>query len=332
MTLQLTPKGKLSDKAKSVRKTVMERLREAQKVDEGVSLAIQDLDARFGGPPVPKNPAGDPEGDRQAMSSKGTPETLPVPAEVKTDAGVTKAAGPPMGPRLDPRTTPIEPRIVQALRRVGGIEIDGKLDDAAWGKAQVQQDFVKVVPDWGRPAARQTKFRIVYDDDAILLHRRRGGRDSRRDHGSVSASRRHDPDWRVRLAGAAARPAPDPPRRLRLLLNPNGVQIDNVVADDDRFLWSWYGFWEAKTTRGPMAGPRSSDPVHPAAPEPRHGTDVGVQPHPVLAQRQREGSGTLTKPLQSEFALFGDIIGFEGIGPQRPIALMPYALGGMSVV
>jgi hypothetical protein len=57
----------------------------------------------------------------------------------------------------------------QAVRRAGSISIDGKLDEAAWAAAPRHAGFVQRFPvDQGK-ATHDTRFAMVYDDDAVYV-------------------------------------------------------------------------------------------------------------------------------------------------------------------
>ncbi|TMB07444.1 MAG: hypothetical protein E6J66_18205, partial [Deltaproteobacteria bacterium] len=57
-------------------------------------------------------------------------------------------------------------RTAHAARRTGGsIQIDGRMDEAAWQAAPLQDDFTQVSPDEGRPATVRTAFRVLWDDE-----------------------------------------------------------------------------------------------------------------------------------------------------------------------
>ena len=66
-----------------------------------------------------------------------------------------------------------EPTIAGEPLAVGKLEsapvLDGKLDDAAWSKAEPTDAFVQKFPNEGQPATEKTTLRIVYDDEAVYV-------------------------------------------------------------------------------------------------------------------------------------------------------------------
>ena len=49
------------------------------------------------------------------------------------------------------------------------IELDGRLDEAAWNDAQTGWGFRQADPNRYSPASVPTTFKILYDDDAIYI-------------------------------------------------------------------------------------------------------------------------------------------------------------------
>ena len=56
-----------------------------------------------------------------------------------------------------------------AARRNGPIQIDGKIDEAAWNAATPVIDFRQLDPNEGQPASEKTEVRILIDDDAVYV-------------------------------------------------------------------------------------------------------------------------------------------------------------------
>ena len=47
--------------------------------------------------------------------------------------------------------------------------IDGRLDDAAWGRAALMTGFTQREPQDGEPASEPTEVRVVFDDEALYV-------------------------------------------------------------------------------------------------------------------------------------------------------------------
>jgi hypothetical protein len=48
-------------------------------------------------------------------------------------------------------------------------KIDGRLNETIWEQAPVQGNFIQREPDYGRPSAQRTEFRVLYDDKTLYF-------------------------------------------------------------------------------------------------------------------------------------------------------------------
>ena len=51
----------------------------------------------------------------------------------------------------------------------GAIDLDGRLDERAWGEAQPITDFVQKEPVEGAPPTEKTEVRFAYDNNALFI-------------------------------------------------------------------------------------------------------------------------------------------------------------------
>ena len=58
---------------------------------------------------------------------------------------------------------------MRATRISTPIEIDGRLDEEAWSRAEPIDQFTQAKPQAGYPASERTEVRIVYDDKKIYV-------------------------------------------------------------------------------------------------------------------------------------------------------------------
>lgn len=59
--------------------------------------------------------------------------------------------------------------VATAASALGGITVDGKLDEAAWGKATPISDFHQQQPNEGAAPTQRTEVRILYDERALYI-------------------------------------------------------------------------------------------------------------------------------------------------------------------
>ncbi|HVE80197.1 MAG TPA: DUF5916 domain-containing protein [Gemmatimonadaceae bacterium] len=60
-------------------------------------------------------------------------------------------------------------RVLDAAPAGGPIAIDGRLDEVAWGGAQVAGDFQQREPREGAPASERSEVRVLFDQDALYV-------------------------------------------------------------------------------------------------------------------------------------------------------------------
>src|SRR5262245_48403984 len=63
----------------------------------------------------------------------------------------------------------LQPPEIRAARRSGGVNVDGKLDEAAWTSAVPASEFTQTDPQEGRPGSERTEVRVLVDDEALYI-------------------------------------------------------------------------------------------------------------------------------------------------------------------
>jgi hypothetical protein len=61
------------------------------------------------------------------------------------------------------------PRILAVTRIAEPPIVDGALDDPAWSQVEAAGDFIQRTPRDGEPATQQTRFQILFDDQALYI-------------------------------------------------------------------------------------------------------------------------------------------------------------------
>ena len=56
-----------------------------------------------------------------------------------------------------------------AVNASGAVEVDGKLDEAFWQRAEPITEFIQKDPDQGAPSSYETIVRVAYDEDALYI-------------------------------------------------------------------------------------------------------------------------------------------------------------------
>lgn len=70
------------------------------------------------------------------------------------------------GPDLPPPT--VRPRL-QAVRATGRIAVDGRLDEADWGRAPSIERMTQVEPETGKPSVHRAQVRVLFDDEHLYV-------------------------------------------------------------------------------------------------------------------------------------------------------------------
>lgn len=220
-------------------------------------------------------------------------------------------------------------RVASAARRVGDVQIDGVLDEAAWKRAPVHGDFWQRDPNEGEPPELPTEVVVLYDDEAVYVGVRAMDPEPAKIVGLLTRRDQDSPsDW----IGVAIDSYHDRRSAFLFKVNPAGVERDARIHDDNIFDYTWNGVWEsaaAITARGwsveiriPFSQLRFADTGEP------WGLQVSR-----LVQRTRET--TYFSPLpKSEplrwVSLAGSLEGLDDVTPPTRLEIRPYVLGGVA--
>jgi hypothetical protein len=141
-----------------------------------------------------------------------------------------------------------DPRpVARAAARQGAIDIDGRVDEAAWGAATPITEFLQQRPDEGKPASEKTELRILYDESAVYIGARMF--DSQGAAGVRAALTRRDQVMNGEQSITSDRIAVvfdtfrDKNGRMWFELNPLGVKGDHQNGDS-----SYDPVWEGEAT------------------------------------------------------------------------------------
>jgi hypothetical protein len=175
-------------------------------------------------------------GRRIALALALSAGLMPASLHAQNDTGTAESAA---------SGTPIAEHAampgVTAARIETGIQLDGRLDEAAWLTASPATDFIQTEPNEGQPATERTLVHIAYDDEAIYIgarmfdsngdiRKRLGRRDSHLD----------DSDWFYVMLDSYH----DHLTAYQFSVNPAGVKRDEIVSGGT----SWDAVWDVATS------------------------------------------------------------------------------------
>jgi hypothetical protein len=137
-------------------------------------------------------------------------------------------------------------RMARAIRATGPIEIDGRLDEPDWARAEPTSGFTQVEPLEGQPAMEGTEVRILYDDENLYIGARMY------DSEPTRIARQLTPRG---VTGRAAGyfefsldPNFDRSTGYTFRVTAANVQRDQYNYDDTSSDGSWDGIWESEVT------------------------------------------------------------------------------------
>lgn len=232
----------------------------------------------------------------------------------------------PAHPQLQPAASESAPPVVQATRASGHIQVDGRLDEAAWATAIPVTDFTQVDPEEGRPVSEATAARVLFDDEAIYIGVRLFDRQpvterlGRRDMNLL------DSDW----LGVVIDSYHDHRTAFSFDLNPAGVQRDAVksmgAGGQEQDDLSWDPVWEGRATKDeggwtaeyriPFSQLRFSKEEEPI---------WGIQIERVIGRRREYSVLSFTpKSEQGGIPAYGHLVGLRGVEPGQRLEVLPY--------
>ena len=128
-----------------------------------------------------------------------------------------------------------------------GVEIDGRLEDAAWSQAALIEDFHTVFPQEYLEPGQRTEVRVFYTEDALYI----GARMFESDPAQISdrVLRQGQALGSDDIFAVILDPYLDRRNGYRFEVNPNGVRWDGLFQNINDIEANWEGIWEAKSVR-----------------------------------------------------------------------------------
>ncbi len=230
------------------------------------------------------------------------------------------------------QTAPGQRRTLRAALRSGPLAIDGVLDEAAWAAAEETADFTERRPTPGATPPVQTRFRVLFDDDALyfgVTSELGPGERPRMAEMTRDTFRLFDDDT-ISIKVDVRR---DRRNTVGFAVNAAGAWLDYVAIDNGRqFRVEYDAVWEVATSvregnwvaefRIPVAalglGPGEGERI------------LGLN----VTRDHNAARGTYDwNAIPVEFGAvsaihYGDLRGVEGIAGGKPLILVPFVLVG----
>src|SRR5687768_3855691 len=132
-----------------------------------------------------------------------------------------------------------------AARRSGPVEIDGRLDEAAWQAATPVTEFRQFDPNEGQPVSERTEARILIDDAAIYVGMRLYDSNPK---GIQSQLARRDESIESDLVELSFDSYHDHLTGVIFRLSPAGARRDALISSNGNQDNSWDAVWEGSAT------------------------------------------------------------------------------------
>jgi hypothetical protein len=261
-----------------------------------------------------------------------TPVSLKCPAlgEMEPARGSEATGSAESGGReRDKAAAGVSKRMVAIRTDAATIRINGQLDDEVWSKAPFADDFQQKGPDRGFPARERTEVAFAYDDQALYVAARMHSRRPEELRALVGA--RDDPGSAERVL-VSLDTYRDRRTAFTFGVTAGGARLDYHHPRDDEQARdpSFDPVWEARTTidsagwtaemRIPFSElrfSRSEDQLW------------GVNVRRWSPERFLNVYWVVVPLYDTGWASrFGELVGLEGIHPNRRLSIRPYVLGG----
>ena len=235
---------------------------------------------------------------------------------------LTASATPAQGEGDDPREPSVRAvRIEPAERPV----LDGRLDEAAWSRAEVASGFTQLRPEPGEPASQRTEALVLYDDDALYVGFRAHDTEpeqivrrlARRDEWTVSdkvlVSVDSYGDGRTAFAFG---------------VNAAGVKVDFLIYNDTDEDMSWDAIWDVAVGELPGGGWTAEFRIPLSQLRFRSGDGPqtwGIEFQRDLARNQEQAFwAPLLPDVDGVVSRFGRLDGLDGLRAPRGLEVQPY--------
>ncbi len=216
---------------------------------------------------------------------------------------------------------------VRALRSIPTTspKIDGILEEE-WWPAPVGNDFTQRDPAEGAPSTEKTEVRVMHSPTALYVAFRCYDREPGK---ILSTLTKHDRMGDVDQATIYLDPYHDHRTGYYFTINPQNVQAEGVIYNDDWMDDTWDGYWEAATARDdsgwaaeimiPFSTLRFQD--NPAEQVWGMNAQRYIARHKEVAYWQ-----PVTRDLGRRVSGFGHLEGLSGMNPGRGLEIRPYAV------
>jgi len=211
-----------------------------------------------------------------------------------------------------------------AARRTGPVQIDGRLDEAAWQAATPVTEFIQFDPNEGQPTSERTEARILIDDVAVYVGMRLFDSEPSRIQSQLA---RRDESIEGDLIEVTFDSYHDHLSAFIFRLSPAGARRDAAVSANGNQDNSWDAVWESGATVDSLGWTAELRiPLSQLRYDPRQAV-WGLQLARKIARKAEVSFFAFApKTEQQGVNRYGHLTGLGTLPSPRRLELVPYAL------
>lgn len=208
--------------------------------------------------------------------------------------------------------------------------IDGRLDDAAWARAEVQDDFTQKFPNEAQAPAEKTSFRVLYDDASVYI----GIECEQTLVPIVARLTRRDRATEADYVTVVLDSRGDGRSAYEFSVNAAGVESDSLRFNDTDSDSDWDETWDARVTTSPRGWtaelriPLRVLRFREMANSDRKAPSWGMQVRRYVSKRQETDEWSfIPRAGAGEVSRYGRLEGIRAKGTGTDVELRPFVLG-----
>jgi len=205
--------------------------------------------------------------------------------------------------------------------------IDGKIDEPAWKEGNWAGDFVQREPYDGKAPTQQTRFKVVYNDEAVYIAIR--AYDDEPDKIEKRLCRRDVLEGD--MVGVGIDSYYDRRTAFDFLVNAAGVKIDMMEINDTEDDPTWDPVWYTKVSQDSLGWVAEIKVEYTQLRFAK--ADSLVWGFQVVRWIHRNQEFSCWQPIPRDAAgwvsRYGEMHGIKGIRPKKEVELIPYVMGNI---
>jgi hypothetical protein len=213
---------------------------------------------------------------------------------------------------------------IRALQTSEHIKVDGKLDEAAWSKAEPVDVFTQRDPEEGKAASEHTQVRILIGDDALYVGARLDDKEPKRVRRPLSRRDNLSGDFFALLLDSYH----DHLTTYRFRVNPAGAYDDSYIDSRGNSDFSWDPVWHVHATVDSAGWTAEMEiPLSQLRFNPSQDGVWGIQMRRWIERKQETDEFSFVpKGQQDDASRYGNLTGLGPLATPRHLEVLPYSL------